>query len=410
MVDQRDPVLFVLPPGGAGKGFREHLGAAFLRAVLLRAGISSRQYLPNRMPSLTDFEAYLRERSPAIVGFTVYETNLHLSRALAEVVHKALPETVVLVGGPTATFTPEEALDLVGADGCLRGAGEAVMVAIAERILGAARPRRDLSGILNDLPNLVLRTPEAPISTRSTILSSFPYGGFETLDDIPSPFQAGLVSSAEIGYVTARGCNQQCTYCSFAAVSAHQIRFHGVERVLDDLAALEQLGSGGMPQKVEILDDAFTLVPDRARRICEGILDRGLHLDLSCSTRGDRVDRALLQTMRRAGFTSVAFGLESAVPRILRTIGKVSSPETSGDPGFDTEKEFLTTMRASVAEAREAGLRVYVSVMGGLPTETAHDFRTTLAFVDSLGVNGYAHNLLTRFPGTPLYAQRERFG
>jgi len=407
----RDQVMFMMAPGGDLPEFSEHLGAAFLRAILKGAGIGAFQYLPPAMPSLPEFAAWLREARPAVVGFTVYETNLYLSRILARVVREALPEAVVLVGGPNATFSPEETLALLGADGCMRGAGEGTIAAIAERILGSARPRAELSSLLADLPNLVLATPEGPLATAVTQLSSFPEGRFASLDDLPSPYQMGLIASPRMGYLTARGCDQHCTFCSFAAVSGNRIRFHGVPRVLDDLEALQrQFGRDGRPARVQIYDDAFTIRPERAREICEGILERGLRLDLTGMTRADRVDASLLALMRRAGFSGVCFGVESGAPRVLRTIGKVSAPGGLRDPEFGREKAFLASVRTAVAQARAVGMHVETSVIRGLPLETPEDWRTTTDFVESLGLNECADNVLALMPGTRLFKDRARFG
>lgn len=406
----RTPVLFVMAPGGLVRYFPEHLGTAFLRTMLHRALIPSKQYLPPRNPGLNGFAADLRQMNPAVVGFTVYETNLVLTRALVRVVRETLPEAVVLVGGPNATFSPEETLDLLGADGCLRGAGEGRIVPIVEAILGASSPRKKLGVILAHVKNLVLATPDGVVSTPPASLSSFPDEGFATLDDIPSPFQAGLVSTPDIGYLTARGCNQHCTYCSFATISGRKVQFHSPERVVDDLEALKPLWERGIRRNptFTIFDDAFTLSPNRARRICEGLIARQIRLPLNCATRADFVDADLLRLMREAGFLSVSYGLESAVPHVLRAIGKVRPPGAAADPDFSPEKKFLDKFKEAVAETRGAGLHAGLSIIGGLPAETPNDLRTTLDFVDSLGVGQYIHNTLSVFPGTPLFENRHR--
>jgi radical SAM superfamily enzyme YgiQ (UPF0313 family) len=407
----RSPVLFVMAPGGAVRDFPEHLGTAFLRTVLHRAGITSCQYLPKKNPSLAGFADFLRETKPQIVGLTVYESNMNVSRALVHAVRETLPGSVIAVGGPNATFTPEETLSLLGADVCLRGAGEGTIVPIVRRILGSDSASRRLPDLLRDIPNLVIRAAQTTLCTPVENLSSFPANDFATLDDIPSPFQDGLVSTPDIGYLSARGCNQHCTYCSFAAISGRRVAFHSVERVLDDLAALETLAlRAGRHAEIEFFDDAFTLAPERARRICEGILERGIRLSLGCMTRGDRVTPDLLRLMRRAGFASIAFGLESAVPRVLRTIGKVCAPSSAGDPDFERERQYLDRFRTAVESAQQCGLDVSLSVIGGLPGETVEDFRASLEFVESLKVRAYSHNLLSVFPGTPLYEQRHKFG
>jgi anaerobic magnesium-protoporphyrin IX monomethyl ester cyclase len=405
-------VLFVMPPGGVIPSYKEHLGIAFLRAMLARSGIAAEQYLPARSEALPAFARLLATRRPRVVGFTAYESNLRGCRAMARVVRACLPEAVLLVGGPNATFSPEETLELLGADACLRGAGEGTIAPVVSAILGAPDARRRLPELLAAVPNLVLRTDGCVERTRQGDLSSFPGEYFGCLDDLPSPYQEGLLTTGDVGLLTARGCNQHCTYCSFAAISGRRVHFHGVERVLDDLAAYQaHLGRlEQRPASVSILDDAFTLAPARAREICEGIIGRGLQLPLNCETRADRVDPDLLRLMRRAGFDGIFFGLESAVPRVLRTIGKVQDPATTDDPGFEAERAWLDGFRQSVEAALEAGLTPSVSVIGGLPGEDADDFRATLAFVETLHVPSYAHNILAMLPGTPLHRDGQRHG
>jgi hypothetical protein len=407
-----DSVLFVMPPGGLISYFSEHLGTAFLQTLLGRAGIRSRQYLPARNGSLSTFARFLKDERPRVVGLTAYETNLAACRTIARIVRETLPETVLAVGGPNATFTPEETLELLPVDLCLRGAGEGKIVAMVGAILGADRPRQRLGELLGTIPNLVLRTGDGVLRTRPGNLSSFPGEYFRCLDDIPSPYQEGTIETADVGFLTARGCDQHCTYCSFAAISGHRVQYHGVERVLDDLAAFKAIFKRVERHRpsISIFDDAFTLAPQRARTICEGIIARGLQLPFECQTRGDRVDEDLLRLMKRAGFVGISFGLESAVPRVLRAMGKVQNPATADDPGLEAERTFLERLREAVAVAKALGLAPTVSVIGGLPGETAEDFRETLAFVESLGVFMYSHNILSILPGTPLHRVRRRHG
>jgi hypothetical protein len=160
---------------------------------------------------------------------------------------------------------------------------------------------------------------------------------------------------------------------------------------------------------VMIYDDAFTLIPSRAASICERLIAKGSRLPLGCETRGDCVTPELLRLMKAAGIVNIAFGLESAVPKILRAIGKVRSPVSADDPDFSSEHLYLDRVRTAVRSASSLGLNVTVSVMGGLPSETPADFQTTIDFVKALDVPFYAHNILQLYPGTPLYENRHQF-
>jgi len=114
--------------------------------------------------------------------------------------------------------------------------------------------------------------------------------------------------------------------------------------------------------------------------------------------------------MRRAGFVRIGFGLESAVPRVLRMIGKVRAPDTGDQRDLRKEREYLKRFRIAVKGAQLCGLKVTVSVIGGLPGDTAVDFRRTLEFVASLNVERYAHNMLSLLPGTPLHQRQPADG
>ncbi len=51
-----------------------------------------------------------------------------------------------------------------------------------------------------------------------------------------------------------------------------------------------------------------------------------------------------------------------------------------------------------------------VSIILGLPGEKLKDGIRTVKFVESLGVDFYAHNLLQIFPGTELFETHRKFG
>jgi hypothetical protein len=188
------------------------------------------------------------------------------------------------------------------------------------------------------------------------------------------------------------------------------LRLHSIERVVAELECIaEHQKRTGKPCLVTFYDDAFTLVPPRAKALCQAIADRKLGLALSCITRADTVDEELMSLMREAGFRSIAFGLESAVPAVLRATGKVRPPDWH-DPDLAPERQFLERVKSSVLLAKKYGFTVAVSIILGLPTETPAQGAETLRFVKELPVDSYAHNFLWVFPGTPLWTTHDKYG
>ena len=402
-------VVFVFPPAHENRGaFRYHLGVSYLRAALARDQISTVQYL-NRNPGTVDSVADdLLKHRPGVVGFTVYDTNLALSIALARSIKRKRRGVRVVFGGPSPSFCAAQILaSQPDVDACVVGEAEDTGARIVTRLLepgdlhevppGLA-VRRDGEIVGTALPPLVGRADSAGLPFDST------------LDVVPSPYLTGALDDGRTGILTGRGCTHHCQYCCFAALGRKTLRLHSTERVLSELHCIAGLQKRHRQRYiVPIHDDAFTLLPARAKALCQAIIDRGLRLTLSCITRADAVDEELLRLMREAGFISVAFGLESAVPSVLRAIGKVRPPEWR-NPDLEPEREFVERVRNSVITAKKHGFNVGVSIILGLPTETPEDARTTLRFVKSLPIDSYMHNFLVVYPGTPLWATHERYG
>ena len=408
MQSKANDVVLMFPPAQGNLGaFRAHLGVAYLRAALAKEGIATVQYLNPRPGTVDQVADDALSLNPRVVGFTVYDANYTLSIALARRIKHKRPEVRVVFGGPSATFCSEHILRRQDAvDACVLGEAEETGPRIFtklldesgldEPILGAAFVR-DGEVISAGLPPLV-----------GTTCRTLP--AHSSLDSTPSPYLSGMLADGRTGVLSGRGCTHHCQYCCFATLGRKTLRLHSTERVLAELewVAAHQARAGER-YVVAIHDDAFTLSPSRAKSLCQAIADRNLDLILSCITRADALDEELIRMMRDAGFVGMAFGLESAVPSVLRATGKVRPPDWP-DPDLSPEREFVEKVRSSVITAKKHGMNVGVSIILGLPSETAEDGAETLRFVKSLPIDYYMHNFLWVFPGTPLWETHDRYG
>ena len=408
MSSEPGDIAFVFPPAHGNLGsFRSHLGVAYLRAALAKDGFSTVQYLNLNPRTAGEVAEDVLRCGPRVVGFTVYDANFTLSIALARALKRRQPDVRVIFGGPSASFCAEEILARhPDVDACVLGEAEETGAGIfawlvdghsADDVPSGVAIRRDGKVVVPELPPLVGTT--CPTLAAHSLL-----------DAAPSPYLSGMLEDGRTGVLTGRGCTHHCQYCCFAALGRKKLRLHSIDRVLEELEwiAAHQRRTGDR-YIVPIHDDAFTLLPPRATSLCQAIVDRKLDLVLSCITRADTIDEDLLKLMRQAGFVSLAFGLESAVPSVLRAMGKVRPPDYH-DPDLAAEREFVERVRDSVASAKKLGFNVGVSIILGLPTETAEDGAATLDLVRTLPVDFYMHNFLWVFPGTPLWDTHDRYG
>ena len=330
------------------------------------------------------FRRLLERFRPTYVGFSAYQRNIFLVEGLASLCKQILPGCKTLIGGPQATFLPTSALAELPAIDCVcRAEGEAAIAALLARWHEGADTTpipgwsgRGADGAFWDGPSL---EPAAD------------------LDDYPSPYLEGVLDirhQEEAILLASRGCPYRCAFCYTPQAFGKKIRYHSLERVLEEIRWIHAQGV----RRFWFADPSFTFHADRVHALLDALLRENLGVQMWMETRVDLVDRELLQQMKRAGAHTIAYGLESASPRVLRAIRKP----------IDLEQ-----VQRAIRLSQEAGLDVELFSQYGLPHETLEDARSTLDFVIRNGVrirgNTNAQQMQIYF-GTEIEREGERFG
>jgi anaerobic magnesium-protoporphyrin IX monomethyl ester cyclase len=358
-----------------------HVGAVLAgrghRVEVMSIGQSSRI-------SLARLTSFLEELRPELVGFGAYQRNLPHIIALARLIKKTLPRTSIALGGPQASFMPDEGLAaLPEIDFLCRGEGEAVIEVIAEAVASgdASQP----------VPGTTRRTSDGDIVTGPPVE---PAGD---LDEYPSPWLSGILDSAAAGesiMLTSRGCPHGCVFCYTPAVSNRKIRYNSVDRVLEEISYVAQRGTG----RLWFADPNFSFSEKRVVSILEGILSRNLGVEMWIETRADMLTPELIALMKRDGVYLVAMGLESASPNVFPGLDKRLQPEK---------------IREAVRMALDTGLDVELFSQYALPNEGLEDAMATLQFVKDCGVkiqgNSNAQQMQLYF-GSAICADYARYG
>jgi len=405
-------LLMVFPGGGDfyDPEFRNVLGSAYILAFLKENGITAKQFTSNEFLNVQECVQKILRYKPKIVGFTVYNSNVMQSLLIAKALKLKNPKLIIVFGGPTPTVQAEDILrDYKYVDICVRGEGEEVVLKIIrhlapyEHVIHKSH-LEDVYGISYRNQNDIINCPDS-----NTLYSHRNEAYY--LDKYPSPHLTNIIplqDSIHLGIITGRGCNQNCIYCNCATLSKRNIYFHSINRVIEELEYINQFENIKVP--IPINDDTFTIVPKRARLICERIINQDIKVPLGCITRADKVDKDLLDLMKLAGFRSVGFSLETSVPSVLRTIGKVCPPEKKDDLGYAKEKDFILSVERMVSYAKEIGMTVYISTLIGSPGESLQDAEKTLKTVQKLDPDFYTHNYLHLYKGTPIYENHAKYG
>lgn len=388
--------------------FAHTLGTGYIIAYLREHGFTAEQFVSHDYLNAAECAKAILSLSPRTVGLTVYDASWTQSVLIAHELKRLAPSLIVIFGGPTPSVQAGNILARCSdIDLCVRKEGEETTLELMRALHTSNFKLRtaalaEIRGLTWRNGNRVVNNPEREFPLKYDAED-------DALDRYPSPYLTGIIHDCGVGVITARGCNQNCTFCSCATMSERRVLTHSVKRVVDELEVLSH-SPGPFGPTISILDDAFTLFPARVRSICEEIIRRDMHLSLRCVTRCDRVDRELLELMREAHFDGIGFALESATPRVLRQIGKVQKPSATGDPSYMREREFVELFKENAKHAKDLGMFVFASVMTGLPDESLEEGQSTLDLIRGLDLDFYGHNILSIYSGTPLFNDHLRFG
>jgi len=320
--------------------------------------------------------------SADIVGITAVTPTIGTALRMARYLKKDRPECKIIIGGPHVTLLPEETLSSSSdVDIIVRGEGDKTVIELLRAI--------ESSGSLNSVAGISYKADGKIIHTAdrasSADMDSLPYPAYHLLPwkkYRPHPPHGRQMPFGAI--VTSRGCPYHCAYCS-KPVFGSRFRARNPERVVEEMTYLQR--KFGI-KEIAFYDDSFTLDKKRVHAIADRIIEKRLKIAWTCETRVNLVDKDLLGHMKQAGCYSVAYGIESASPEIIKTLHKDIT---------------LEQVKTAVRDSREVGLQVIGYFMLGSPGETPATIQQTIKFAKELKVDFAQFSVTTPFPGTELY-------
>jgi radical SAM superfamily enzyme YgiQ (UPF0313 family) len=319
--------------------------------------------------------------NPEVIGISVrnIDDQARLSpRMLVEKVREVIAEcrihgtAPIVVGGPGYSIFPVETLAFLDADIGVWGEGEEVFPALLARLERGEEPL--------GLPGVLRRGDPAP-SERASVerLDELPLW-----DDILSASLSPAVPELWIPLQSRRGCPNQCSYCSTELIQGRQIRTRSAHLVAEQVG---RLAAGGF-RRIYFVDNSFNIPHSYAMELCHELRTNAPGVEWRCILYPQHVTEELITAMAEAGCKEVALGFESGSLRILREMNKRYTPDE---------------VRESSDRLRAHGIRRFGFLLLGGPGENRDSVEESLAFADSLGLDGLRLTVGIRiYPGTPL--------
>lgn len=316
-------VVLATPAPLTHRTAEENLGLGYLAAVLRRDGHQV-TILDGWLEglSVTELAERIHDARPELLGFACYRSNMARAIQTREALAARGASPLTVAGGYGPSFHPGEFLD-AGFDAVVRGEGEAPLLALAAHV-------RHGEPALEAIPGLSHRRPDGSHQHHREPAPKLP------LDELPDPARDTLALTrarrSMVAVQTARGCQASCTFCSIVAFerlgAGPTWRQRSLTRLVDELEALAARGV----THIKFVDDSL-LEPPRDADWCHALADeltrRGLALRLRASVRADRIDEQVVAGLARAGFFSLACGIENFATTALRRMAKRADLEAN---------------------------------------------------------------------------------
>lgn len=356
---------------------RTGLGIASIASALRGAGVPTRIVSDAVNREGFDARDFIRrvvsavsDAGPgALCGIGAFVWNEPEVVILVGALREATDATLVL-GGPQVSYVPRGGLEALypGVELFVRGNGEGAMVALAT---GGA-----VDNIGLHRAGTVDRGERADLA----------------LDTLPSPHLDGTLGmSRSTRWETQRGCPFACSFCQHREPGNRLRNRHLAEsRVMAEAAAFVQAGV----TRISVLDPIFNADRTRAVELLRGFNRIGLESELSLQCRFEFIDDAFVDAVADLNVV-LEFGLQTAIATEGKIVGR---------------RNRLDLADSVIERLHHRGIPFEVSLIYGLPTQTLETFARSVEWCRERQVPRIRAWPLMLLRGTPLHADRARWG
>jgi hopanoid C-3 methylase HpnR len=276
----------------------EPLGLELVAAAARHAGHQV-MLIDLQVESHEHFVSLLHVHRPEAIGFSCnYLANVPEIVDLARLTKQQLPNSVVFVGGHSASFVAEALLEhAAGAIDCVvKGEGEGVIGPLMKVI------EEDRSALAK-VPGTVTAYGEGPPAQMITSLDDF-HPARDLLRHRRKYFIGVLDPCASIEFT--RGCPWDCSFCSAWTFYGRSYRAASPDKIVEDLASIREPG-------VFIVDDVAFIQAKQGMAIGEAVARRGIQKQYYLETRGDVLlrNKEVFQLWKRLGLAYMFIGIEA---------------------------------------------------------------------------------------------------
>ena len=365
-------ILFVI---NSNEDFYGPIGTMLLSAMAKKEGHETDLLVLSNENIFDKIESFM----PKVIACSSHTGEHRIYSRINKEVKSRYPDLFTIIGGPHATFFPED-LDGAGFDAICIGEGEYAFV----EFLNTVERGDDFS----DIENIMI--PGAPKPLLRPLV--------QDLDQLPYPDwelfykhkNTGVTQPPVMNFMTNRGCAYKCPYCFneyfYQNYSGQKYsRRHSVDYIIDEIRTAKEMIDFKF---IRFVDDIFTYKADDWLREFSGRYSKEIGIPFYVHSRLDLMNNEVAKLLKGCGCSSVHMSIESTNPSIRNKLLKRDI----------TDEEIYNGARA----CNDHGLTMVVNTMLGLPTSTLKDDKSAVDFSVKAKIFVVEFPIFQPYPGTAL--------
>ena len=346
-----------------------------------------RKHSLNRKTPVTKIFDEITRYHSDVFALSCYIWNMGIVKTLVSAVMSKNPDAYILLGGPQVMHHAHDYLD---------PGNEKLVICNGE---GEVTFASFLKQLMNNEPDLLEVRGLSFYRDRELVMTP-PQERIRNLDDIPSPFQEGLIDGNYRVCVleTNRGCPFRCGFCFWGAATNDKVCKFSDERVREDLS---WIGRSEIP--FIVIADANWGMLNRdiefSRQIveCKETYGTPVYVYFSAAKNSPKRVAEITQIFQQAGvFNAQPISMQSLDESSLKQI--------------DRQNIKLTAYQDLQDDLNDKGISSFIELIWPLPGETLQSFKEGIEKLCDRGAANlvvYPHLLLHN---TPLYEKQKEYG
>jgi radical SAM superfamily enzyme YgiQ (UPF0313 family) len=191
---------------------------------------------------------------------------------------------------------------------------------------------------------------------------------------------------------TTRGCTNRCEFCAISSFCQHGIKQRPIKNVIEEIKQ--------MPNRLYVIHDPHLTANSRyARELFKELIRQKITKAWVANGTANvlgKIDDEFLELAQKSGCVEWFIGFESVSQTALDNIKKTHNK--------------VENFKKMIKRVHNHGMSVQGGIIFGFDEDHPDIFDTTLEKIHELEIDVLEVNILTPYPGTPLFEKMEREG